>query len=403
MPSNLIIPSTQKSGVKKKRRPSFRPANNNARKKSSKPNKAPLTVPSGSKAEGASTLGDNDKQQLKSNLRSGTPNDVNSVIAFGQKEHAPVATATASVEPSVLKNSKQSVVEKATAKTAGNESSLNPPPVSTRNNRNTSSSPSGGHKTEVKSSSGKPTPKAKPTGKRSSGKKRKMDGVGASLAVGASKKSIGIAVGASKKLGVAVGASRATKRIAGTTEEAAAEKSSSSSQSQVLKPKTTENANENESSKTDLAALLEAQKQSDAKSMNSFCSKFKVKRRKKSYKTGAQRKVNIKNERNDRDNGDDLSAARSTPPPSGGPVVQIIDGQIVLQESSMLVGAGTSIKPDENHVVEEDTQLASIGASYHSFAKYRSPKHWTTKETTLFYEALRQVGVDFGTMVAYFG
>ena len=69
----------------------------------------------------------------------------------------------------------------------------------------------------------------------------------------------------------------------------------------------------------------------------------------------------------------------------------------------MLVGAGTSIKPDENHVVEEDTQLASIGASYHSFAKYRSPKHWTTKETTLFYEALRQVGVDFGTMVAYFG
>ena len=57
-------------------------------------------------------------------------------------------------------------------------------------------------------------------------------------------------------------------------------------------------------------------------------------------------------------------------------------------------------------VVEEEAEMAVVGATYTSFATGRRarPKvsHWTVEETQLFYEALQQVGMDFGTMEAYF-
>lgn len=91
---------------------------------------------------------------------------------------------------------------------------------------------------------------------------------------------------------------------------------------------------------------------------------------------------------------------------SSGPVVQVVNGEIVLQESSMVVpGARRSVQEVEEefqHVVEEETHSAVVGASYHSFVSRRAPQHWTVEETKLFYHALRQVGTDFGTMVAYF-
>jgi transcription factor TFIIIB component B'' len=88
--------------------------------------------------------------------------------------------------------------------------------------------------------------------------------------------------------------------------------------------------------------------------------------------------------------------------------VQVITGEIVLNESSLIV-AGTTLEgsalvadTDEFSVVEEEAQLAVVGASYNSFVARRKPQHWTVDETKLFYEALRQVGTDFGTMESYF-
>jgi Myb DNA-binding like len=97
-----------------------------------------------------------------------------------------------------------------------------------------------------------------------------------------------------------------------------------------------------------------------------------------------------------------------------GPVVQIVNGEIVLQESSIVFhgsGADANAHLDANEgetmtVVEEEAEMAVVGATYTSFATGRRarPKvsHWTVEETQLFYEALRQVGLDFGTMEAYF-
>ena len=125
-----------------------------------------------------------------------------------------------------------------------------------------------------------------------------------------------------------------------------------------------------------------------------------------------------------------------------GPVVQIVNGEIVLQESSMVfhgavggpgsfLSGGATADADNNNnnnygtgtgllssssfatdgnptmtVVEEEAEMAVVGATYTSFATGRRarPKvsHWTVEETQLFYDALQQVGLDFGTMEAYF-
>ena len=138
------------------------------------------------------------------------------------------------------------------------------------------------------------------------------------------------------------------------------------------------------------------------------------------------------------------------PPHHAGPIVQIVNGEIVLQESSMVfhgsvldaggnttsattgtsmnhfMGADGSSLGITNHgydgihdysntnsnnnalmtVVEEEAEMAVVGATYTSFATGRRARpnvsHWTVEETQLFYEALQQVGMDFGTMEAYF-
>jgi Myb DNA-binding like len=110
------------------------------------------------------------------------------------------------------------------------------------------------------------------------------------------------------------------------------------------------------------------------------------------------------------------------PQQHAGPVVQIVNGEIVLQESSIIFhgsGAttGTAMEgadasaaaPFDNaltEVVEEEAELAIVGATYTSFATGRRARpatsQWTVPETQLFYEALSQVGLDFGTMEAFF-
>lgn len=123
--------------------------------------------------------------------------------------------------------------------------------------------------------------------------------------------------------------------------------------------------------------------------LNSFCSRFRTRRNKKSNtdETVLQEQK-------------DIADVEARP---AGPLVKIVNGEIVLQESSVVVNAATNKPEDEFPVIEEEAQTAVVGASYNSFVNRRAPQHWTIEETELFYEALRQVGVDFSTMEAYFG
>ena len=117
-----------------------------------------------------------------------------------------------------------------------------------------------------------------------------------------------------------------------------------------------------------------------------FCSKFRTKRPRNAKAT-----TTVVHE-----------APKETPanPAPVGPVVQIVNGEIVLQESSLVVNRAPEAP---TQVVEEEAQMAAVGASYNSFVTPRpKPHHWTIPETELFFEALQQVGTDFGTMEAYF-
>lgn len=92
--------------------------------------------------------------------------------------------------------------------------------------------------------------------------------------------------------------------------------------------------------------------------------------------------------------------------PPAGPQVKIVDGEIVLQESSMMVPSARKtvqeVEEEYQQVVEEEGHTTIVGASYNSFVARRKPQHWAVEETKLFYHALRQVGADFVTMEAFY-
>ena len=134
----------------------------------------------------------------------------------------------------------------------------------------------------------------------------------------------------------------------------------------------------------------------------SFCSKFRVKRTKRDKATDAADKAKGPAAPVVHDTAEDDAAPEAVTAPQ----VQVINGEIVLNEASIIVAgttpAGNRADTEDYTVVEEEAQLAVVGASYNSFVSRRAPQHWTVDETKLFYDALRQVGTDFGTMEAYF-
>eukprot|EP00980_Cylindrotheca_fusiformis_P004202 scaffold912_cov119-Cylindrotheca_fusiformis.AAC.18 len=134
--------------------------------------------------------------------------------------------------------------------------------------------------------------------------------------------------------------------------------------------------------------------------LSSFCSSFKGKRTKRD----ADDKAPSSPQKKDKSNTTTLPRKVSSEQ-TGAPAVQIVDGEIVLQESSLrFPGQRRSVKEveEEFDVVEEDAQLAIVGASYNSFVNRKGPRHWSMDETKRFYEALRQLGTDFCSMEAFF-
>jgi hypothetical protein len=149
--------------------------------------------------------------------------------------------------------------------------------------------------------------------------------------------------------------------------------------------------------------------------LTAFCSQFKTEKKKGDKRGGKRRKKNQvdDNKRTNEVSNAELSTSQKTP--VGVPVVQIIDGEIVLQESSLMLPTRRTVQEVEeefqDNVVEEDSQLAIIQATYTSFLTKgdaaanggkRGPQHWSLQETQKFYVALRQLGTDFGSMVTLF-
>mmetsp|Transcript_26685 Transcript_26685/g.40143 ORF Transcript_26685/g.40143 Transcript_26685/m.40143 type:complete len:321 (+) Transcript_26685:2-964(+) len=107
----------------------------------------------------------------------------------------------------------------------------------------------------------------------------------------------------------------------------------------------------------------------------------------------------------------DNTTTEETAPPAAaapeGPQVEIINGEIVITQSSLLSHPETRTSTDQidkefGTVVEDETptQLGAINARYDSYVtKPRAkPKRWTAEETKSFYRALRQCGTDFSMM-----
>ncbi len=138
----------------------------------------------------------------------------------------------------------------------------------------------------------------------------------------------------------------------------------------------------------------------DLPRLTTFCSQFKVKRKKGAAKeTVAPHREHRTHETRDFSNNNNNNNTNTST--TAGPVVQIVNGEIVLQESSVVINRA-NMGDEDASVVEEEAQLAVVGATAHSFTKRNKSQRWTADQTRLFYQALRQVGTDFGTMEAFF-
>ena len=82
-----------------------------------------------------------------------------------------------------------------------------------------------------------------------------------------------------------------------------------------------------------------------------------------------------------------------------GPTVEIVNGQIVIKESSLVAGSRSGTNYDDYEEVEEENYGT---ARYSSFTKRRPSPTWGIEETKIFYSALRQCGTDFTNMMAFF-
>ncbi|KAG0608012.1 hypothetical protein M758_8G071300 [Ceratodon purpureus] len=87
-------------------------------------------------------------------------------------------------------------------------------------------------------------------------------------------------------------------------------------------------------------------------------------------------------------------AAQNTPAPAVlTPQVQIVNGRIVINQQSLVVGAQASTREDTETYrrVEEDRPKLN----YNSYSNRTPVERWKAEDTDLFYKALQQFGTDF--------
>ncbi len=108
--------------------------------------------------------------------------------------------------------------------------------------------------------------------------------------------------------------------------------------------------------------------------------------------------TNNNNNNNNININNDLQDNRS------GPMVEIINGEIVIKESTIIIGRRHTTEEvdrelDQNIIIEDNNALT---ATYRSFTNREQNKKWNAEETKKFYKALRQCGTDFTTMENFF-
>lgn len=83
-----------------------------------------------------------------------------------------------------------------------------------------------------------------------------------------------------------------------------------------------------------------------------------------------------------------------------GPRVEIVDGKIVIKESSLMVGTiDSNAAENEYEEIEEGIHASSY---YSSFTNRRKSATWGIEETKQFYKVLQQCGTEFSVMQTFF-
>ncbi|KAF4452525.1 Transcription factor TFIIIB component B'' [Fusarium austroafricanum] len=88
----------------------------------------------------------------------------------------------------------------------------------------------------------------------------------------------------------------------------------------------------------------------------------------------------------------------STPAAPSGPQFRIVDGQIVIDQSSLAVdrhARAAAAAGDMETVEENDFTRLITSNSFMNTSKLKGPNIWTDAETELFYRGLRMLGTDF--------
>ncbi|KFA80185.1 hypothetical protein S40288_07313 [Stachybotrys chartarum IBT 40288] len=110
----------------------------------------------------------------------------------------------------------------------------------------------------------------------------------------------------------------------------------------------------------------------------------------------------------DAPNGDSSAAtATPTPAPTAGPQFRIVDGQIVVDQSSLVMdrharAAAAQAGQDMETIEENDFTRLITSSSFMNTSKLRGPNIWTDEETELFYHGLRMFGTDFEMIARMF-
>lgn len=88
------------------------------------------------------------------------------------------------------------------------------------------------------------------------------------------------------------------------------------------------------------------------------------------------------------------------PAPSSGPQFRIVDGQIVVDQSSLVMdrharAAAAQAGQTMETIEENDFTRLITSSSYMNTSKLRGPNVWTEHDTELFYRGLSMLGTDF--------
>ena len=82
-----------------------------------------------------------------------------------------------------------------------------------------------------------------------------------------------------------------------------------------------------------------------------------------------------------------------------GPQLELVNGKMVVKESSLLLNQDTNVADGEYEEVVEGNHAT---ATYSSFLKRRHSLAWGIEETRMFYHCLQQCGTEFSIMQSFF-